>query len=96
MKTLEINGDQDRVAHCVLQLGHSAAPDGAAIQSRDKPFHSHSQGIARAEVFFMVFHFGRKNLHGEKPKSISISVRCAHQKTQSEAEGGHALISTGA
>lgn len=66
MKTLEINGARDRVAHCVLQLEHSAAPGGAAIQSGDRPFYSHSQGIARAEVFLVEFHFGRKRLRTEK------------------------------
>lgn len=95
MKTLEINGDQDRVAHCVLQLEHSAAPDGAVIQSRDRPFHSRSQGITRA-VFLVEFQFGRKCLCTEKPKSISTPVRYTRQKTQSETEDGCVLYSTGA
>lgn len=44
-KALELNVNKDRVAHCVLQLERSVAPDGAVIQLANIPFYSPSQGI---------------------------------------------------
>lgn len=95
MKTLEINGDQDRVAHCVLQLEHSVLQMEQPFSQETDRFIATLRG-APAQTSLVEFHFGRKHLLTEKPKSISISVRCAHQKTQSAAGDGHVLIGTSA
>lgn len=81
-KVLEINENKDRAAHCVLQLEHAVAPDGAVIQLVDVPF-AVSLGITRAEFFKVEFLFGRKHLWYIETVAYSVSLFSLYQKPSS-------------